>query len=275
MLDLYGGSTIGTNHLKTKDMLIGINNQDNHVIVNSENIKIGIVCDGCSSGENCEFGSFLGSKIIATLLMFELNGIESLTVEKMNEILQKIQKKLLYHLEMMTEFVGYKPLFFTILGVVILKEKTFIFGCGDGVYGLREVGKDLAITVLDQNNKPTYVAYNILFETNHVISVKECVNTEDLECMFIGSDGIHDFIKKQGVCLPGKISHVMDIEDFISDCKYKQNRTIDAYLKRLNLDCTIDNVYHPGLLPDDTTIIIGRIANEGKMQKQDDNSQSQ
>ncbi len=81
----------------------------------------------------------------------------------------------------------------------------------------------------------------------------------------VGTDGVTDLIDHSDKCLPGKPVKLGDISQFWTDDRYYSNPEITNRLLRLANTSKVrfdpvtgDRTNIPGILPDDTTLIVGR-----------------
>ena len=121
---------------------------------------------------------------------------------------------------------------FTILGFVVTKEITFIFGCGDGLYVLNGEVKQFSF----ENNAPPYLIY-----PDTQLQQYECMPTAQLNSLLIATDGLEEWRQTK------------EISDFWEQDKYFKNS--DQVRRSLAIAQKKES-----LLKDDTTLITVRRA---------------
>lgn len=262
--ELVGGSVIGREHLR-----VGKNNQDAYGWDVSEAGAIAVVCDGCGSGIHSEVGAKLGARMIVETLHRTLKDGLSLEHE---EFWQTIQQKLLHQLQQLAEQLGGDRaqtvrdyLLFTIAGVVITPAITSVFTLGDGVIAVNDQVMQLGPFV---NNAPPYLAYGLLegnVSESLPLKALQVLPTKQVQSMLLGSDGVSDLMEVAAHSLPGRSDVVGDVAQFWQDERYFRNPDqVRRRLALINRDVTILNpqaqqcLRQPGLLPDDTTLIVIR-----------------
>ena len=90
MLKIISWTTIGRDHLKTQNVLIGKQNQDSVHHKTNNGLTVGVICDGCSEGVYNKFGSLISitreytdsSKFIDSNSNILLNGNEIFIINK-------------------------------------------------------------------------------------------------------------------------------------------------------------------------------------------------
>lgn len=148
---------------------------------------------------------------------------------------------------------------FTITGVVLLPDVVF-FGLGDGVTAINGDIWSWSFT----GNAPPYLGYQLL-DTDLApdelrIRVRHTIAPHELDSFLIGCDGVGDFQRVGNECrmLPGMAARVGPLSQFWSEDSYFTNpAAISRRLKVIARDWPLRDPEH-GLLPDDTTIIVGR-----------------
>ena len=269
MKDLFaivGGSVIGKEH-KSK----GRNNQDSYWITAGEKSLIGIGCDGCSSSLDSEVGAKLLSRYIAEHLRIWLDVA---CIKKHKKIINLIEELTIEYIKKTTEvFTDSREaldrmMLATIMGIVMTKEWTTVFSCGDGVFSVNGV-----VQIIDQQNYPLYLSYKVN-PKNYLIDEKKIsftalreIPTKDINSILIATDGVVDLIAKRDSTIKvlGKLEKVGDLKQFEQDSRYIKNSSL--LQKRLNLlnaerieiDWANQEVKrHKGVLSDDTTIILAK-----------------
>ncbi len=142
------------------------NCQDAEKIAAGPSIAIGISCDGCGEGDHSEMGAIsLANFGVSELVRFHHTGQYTPTM-----MVQSLFKSIVRYIDfqvMMTcrdmasvqiaHFIKHHWLA-TIMGMIIPnEEQKIVFWCGDGVYAFGD-----ETVILDQDNTPTYIAYNCI-----------------------------------------------------------------------------------------------------------------
>lgn len=278
----YGaGSVIGRKH-----KIDGLNRQDAFQIVQSPSRFVAVVTDGLSliigDGEeiptNSEFGATIGAHLIAKSV-----GELSLRVDSKREaevlvgrpFWQRIEDDVLAHLRTEALLFGgsfqeviEKYFMFTSLGALITPNISVFYAIGDGNFFIN--GERFQLGPFP-DNQPPYLAHRLSSGTRHDITnlqfkVIKSLPTQDLKTFLIGSDGINDLIAAEKMPMPGRTELVGPISQFWQNDRYFTNpAAVDLRLSMMNderqkveWDKRELNKF-PGLLPDDTTLITGRI----------------
>ena len=272
--EVAAGSIVGTDHLGDVQILLGKNNQDAYVVRNSPSAIVAIICDGCGSGKHSELGAQLGAASLAHHLS---NFSDDLLEDYLRTIvvhgtLNAARKDVLSELRVLAKSIGNslsetvnEYLLFTVIGVMITKNWTAIFSCGDGIFHLN--GETVELQP-EAGNQPAYLGYNLtgssLTDSNPSLlnfQVQRLLETKDVESIIIASDGAGMFPKIKDRNVPGKQESAGDLDQFFAD-KYFANP--DAIRRRLALLNTRRIRMNPegdgiavehGLLKDDTTIV--------------------
>lgn len=269
---LAAGSITGRNHLS-----MGKNNQDAVDSLITDQVVISVVCDGCGSCAHSEVGARLIARLTVTTIAHHLQA--ALTNDW-----AFIRYQLLTALQTIVATLGgdveqtVRNYFLcTIVGVIVTPEDTLLFSLGDGVILLNGRLVPLGMTA---NNTPPYLAYGLLewldAEQGSQAMAKKWAAMSQFQChdristlqvasILIGSDGVMDLIKVADQPLPGKSELVGQISQFWEDDRYFDNPDkIRRRLFLINRETTrLDSqtqhlVKYPGLLPDDTTLVVIR-----------------
>lgn len=259
--ELAGGSITGREHSR-----LGKNNQDAFAWYRSEDYLIAIVSDGCGSGAHSEVGAKLGVRLTITAIQQSLQEDDQSLNHEAGW--KRLQNRLLAQLQRFAEQLGgeleqtvQNYLLFTIVGGVITPEQTTLFALGDGVFVIN--GQVCHLGPFP-GNAPPYLAYGLLDQGGDAFQLKpvQQFSTSNLESLLIGSDGVDDLIQVAHQTLPGRSEPVGSITQFWQDDRYFHNS--DQVRRRLSMinreAIRLDNqtqqlLKHPGLLPDDTTLI--------------------
>lgn len=156
------GSVIGREHVR-----LGKNNQDGKnfgsVVIGEKTYYYGFVSDGCSAGNNSE----VGAKLIVAYLASEVRMMiaTGTTIENIPDSLFNRCVGYLRSIASLTcvgdpqqslDFIK-NHLLCTVIGFVMDDKKLIIFSAGDGVIVVND-----AVTNIDQNNTPKYLAYHLV-----------------------------------------------------------------------------------------------------------------
>lgn len=274
IFEAAGGSVMGRHHQRS-----GTNNQDAWQLTVDDAIAIAVVCDGCGSGRHSEVGAKLGAVLMKQVLYHQLSmaGVDG-EVGPDLRFWQGIQAQLLAQLELIALTLGdrtqlvrtiYDYLLFTIVGAIATPQWTQVFTLGDGVLVLN--GEVLALPKY-ANNAPPYVAYGLLggaianrSATELQFNVHRTMPTAAVESLLVGTDGVNALMAAADQPLPGREEAVGAIAQFWDDDRYFKNP--DRVRRRLALvnrtvthwhDSSQQRTLFPGLLNDDTTLIVWR-----------------
>ncbi len=207
---VVGGATQqGTTHIFDNS-----NNQDAVSLFLSDNLIIGIVCDGCTSTHDEIRNSYSNNEIGSKLISFNLSNIiqNYLSENKIydNGFLENIETSLLQRLatiidlqlandEKAKEIFIYDYLMTTILCFIITEKDFIVFSCGDGIIGindniqsLMENGTYLSSLLLPKCCPSAYV--NSEPPSGFVINYKG--NTSELQYILLATDGFTELIDK-------------------------------------------------------------------------------
>jgi hypothetical protein len=254
---LAGGSTIGRDH-----RMVPKNNQDSWSIWKYDNLTVGIVADGCGSGMHSEVGAKLGVQMLGVALRSEHQRYGQINWPR-------VQRNMLTQLDSVAQMMGddYRKIvesymLFTLLGVIIDNERATFFALGDGTIIIN--GEALSIGPF-QNNAPPYLGYGLLLdkltiEANAVALQPVCdLPIAQVASFLIATDGIDDVVRNDHGTLPGLGKPVGSIEQFWQNDRYFGNNPelLSRQLKLIGRDWPAVQP-QPGLLGDDTTIIVGR-----------------
>lgn len=155
MLQARVGQIIGRYHMQKQ-----LNNQDAFAASQYNGHMIGVVCDGCGSGDHSEVGAKLAAQYMHGQIVQMLNSDVPL-----DEIPPRLYENTLQFLSYL--ITGVQPqniphylshhLLFTVIGVIVNKDGGVMFNAGDGLCVI-----DDQIDNIDMNNKPPYMAYHLL-----------------------------------------------------------------------------------------------------------------
>lgn len=254
---LAAGSTIGRDHRRTVR-----NNQDGFAILDDGEVFVAVVTDGCGSGARSEVGSQFGARLIA-------ESIRDVYLSPRGLEWSLAERRILSHMDLMIRAMGgdyiatVKDYFlFTTIGVIADAQRTTFFIIGDG---LIMVNGEVALQPKYEGNEPPYIAYALLpeekvaidFDTLHLRPALS-LPTDEVRSFLIGSDGTDDLVRNEEKTRPGLPVPVGSISQFWEGDKFFANKVlVTRELGLLGRDWPHVNPV-PGILTDDTTLIVGR-----------------
>jgi hypothetical protein len=294
---MISGTVTGRDHMKSLAWKNGQDALCTFDLLDQSGIAIAVVSDGCGSGENSEVGAKLASRFVANRLFFYLpryiagvkkgggDPAEFRYFEDVRQDLLGWMRQIAYGLDP-NLYEGVRSHFlFTLMGFVVTPHHSFIFSIGDGVYALN--GKVTRLGPFDwgeKKNAPPYVGYGMFREGQYEadsklvsFQVNEAVPTESVSSILVGTDGVADFIDAGDRNMPslrgpkgedvklGPLSQFWEDDSFYVNPDGKPN--VDGIRRRLALanNSTPIPDWHnerlgqkPGLLPDDTTLVVIR-----------------
>jgi hypothetical protein len=253
---LASGSVIGRDH---RNINVHKNNQDGLAIVRNAQGTVAIVTDGCGSSPHSEVGALLGARLIAEAIRRET---ESCPADSINWI--HVQQDVLRTYELLTAKMGgsfstnvQQYFLFTVVGVLLADGWATFFALGDGVVVVN--GQLMQIGPYPEN-QPPYLGYDLLDGSGMVISIVQRIRLSHLEHFLIGTDGVMDLVNSAGKNLPGMQEPVGELSQFWENPRYFNPEKPDLLNRRLRMIARDwpKRDPEPGLLSDDTTLIVGR-----------------
>jgi hypothetical protein len=256
--ELATGSVIGRDH-----RLVQKNYQDGTCVIRRAECTIAVVTDGCGSSKHSEVGAQIGARIVAE------NISKEISTNGGNVNWRRVRFNTLVTLDMLAKQMGgrYQQtvmdyFLFTIVGVLLTDEQAVFFALGDGMVVINGVEMFLGDF---PDNAPPYIGYGLIGdilrvpEMEHVpIGVVAELDLAELDHFLIGSDGVEDLIDSYELNKPGTKQPVGGIEQFwTEDVVFANPELINRRLKLIARDWPKQNP-DPGLLPDDTTLVVGR-----------------
>ena len=270
---IAGGTITGRRHLGKGSLLVGRNNQDAHGWCSSNRLVAAVVCDGCSSGRASELGAQVGARLVLRALerAFDVEPpAEGGTASSFAATLEGVRRDVLDRLGVFAWELGdgalRDMLLFTVVGVVVTPAQTAVFSIGDGVYA---INGDLRRIGPFPDNAPPYLAYALLDEMPVVagseprVTIEECLPTDEVEALMIGTDGVLELAAAEGEPFPGREGRVGPLARLWSEERYFSNA--DALRRELAVLNSQSVVFDPeseilrwsgGLLQDDTTLVV-------------------
>jgi hypothetical protein len=268
--ELAGGSVAGTLHRKADKPL-----QDAFRWRLGTHSLVALVTDGCGSSPHSEVGARLGAWLFCEAIGARLDA--GLAVDD-PIVWQGARADVLAELGRLATAMGgtwidtiADHFLFTVMGAAITESSTAILGAGDGVYAING-----EVQVLDAGpeNRPAYVAYGLLPASNveAELAIHAVRPTAEIESILLGTDGVTDILAAEHRAVPGRDQPVGALRQFWRDDFLFANR--DGMRRRLAVlarehqtldwdERRIDRA--PGLLRDDTTVVVLRRAPAGDL----------
>jgi hypothetical protein len=262
--DIAAASVIGREHVRT-----GRNNQDSLHVCGEGDVLAAVVTDGCGSGAHSEVGAQLGARCVGRAVLSVLG--QGVPVEA-PAFLDRVRTEVLGFLSSLTSQLGTslvgEHLLFTVVGAVVTPRRTLVFSAGDGLWALN--GQVHALGPFP-NNAPPYLAYGLLPEGAVRLEQQALVPTDEVMVLMLGTDGAVDLGRLTEARVPESDEPVGPLSQYWTNERYFQNP--DALRRRLSLlgresvraDFTARRLVRtPGLLADDTTLIVLRRRGMGR-----------
>lgn len=260
------GSTIGRDH-----RLVPKNCQDAFYVNSRGPYTVCIVADGCGSGTHSEVGAHIGARLVGEAILAERGRVGSISEIRWDRVLTDVTSSLNVLARQMGESLSVVVndyLLFTIVGVVMDSAEARFFNLGDGVVLINDQQIELGPF---PGNQPPYLAYNLVGSTllsddSDALGFQKVatVPLAELNYFLIGTDGVLDLIRATGKSKPGSDDEVLPIQLFADDKCFTNEVLLSRRLQLVARDWhrrdpgTNQSVAEPGLLPDDTTMIVGK-----------------
>jgi serine/threonine protein phosphatase PrpC len=187
LFNIADANMIGKSHQR-----LMYNNQDAFDWKEKEGILVGVVCDGCGSHSHSEVGAKLGAKFITTYLINNYST-PGFSIAKLQAALEVFITKTARELSSDTTDAWRKVIedyfLFTIVGFIIDENGTTFFYQGDGSILYNNEWIDLST-----NNRPEYLAYNLLRESEN-LSFKSFHKSSPITNLLIATDGVQDILE--------------------------------------------------------------------------------
>lgn len=260
------GSVIGRDH-----RLVPKNCQDAYYVANRGTATVCIVTDGCGSGARSEVGAHIGARLTGEAVLSERARVGSISEIRWDRVLADVTSTLNVLARQMGDSLSAvvnEYLLFTVVGTVMDETDIGFFNLGDGVILINQQQIELGPF---PGNQPPYLAYNLVGSSLdsadpsalcfQVVDVRPLA---DVDYFLIGTDGAVDLIKAQGRPKPGLDVPVPVIQEFVDDKCFTNEVLLSRRLLLVARDWhrydpeTNQRVEEPGLLPDDTTMVVGK-----------------
>ncbi|MFA6594365.1 MAG: protein phosphatase 2C domain-containing protein [Candidatus Buchananbacteria bacterium] len=282
-LEVAAGSIIGRDHLGSGNVLLGKNNQDAFHICSDKKRVVAVICDGCGSQAHSEVGANEAARFISEKLYRLLTDqqtvnpsvnaslyvpafLEFLRQEMLTDINQRVKR--LSPNGGRTKTINDFYLF-TVIGAVVDDDGCKIFTLGDGCFALNGRFQQLGPFT---DNEPPYLAYGLTGTKSKAPDSRDWMFKIESNCpldsfshVLIGSDGVVKLEASAEKKVPGLKQPVGPLSQFWENDKYFGNPDeIRRYLALINRQYVTlgspirEIVREPGLLPDDTTLVVIR-----------------
>lgn len=278
LFEIAAGSVAGRNH-----QLAGKNSHDAFCCLFEEEAIIAVVSDGCGSGRHSEVGAKLGARLLAASIYENVKRLsQRISVDNFFLYWERVRQDVLAQLRVLTNAMGGSfsenitdYFLFTIVGAIITPRVTFIFSLGDGFIC---VNGEITQIGPFPGNEPPYLAYGLTGSSvidQHPellqFQVYPTLPTKSLQSLLLGTDGVKDLVAAANRRMPGKNELFGPLSQFWEkDSYFKNPDMVRRRLALANRDVTsLDSgsfslTKEPGLLPDDTTIVVIRRKNKGE-----------
>ncbi len=249
---LAGASVPGTDHTMPGQPTWK-NCQDAHFFASAGDISVGLVADGCGSGASSEVGAQLGAKMLGERLLFLAARTVSQGHNSFNRW-SELRSHVLGNIAVLAAQMGesaseaVKSYFlFSVVGFLVLPERTYIFYCGDGTYAVNGGVTNLGPF---ERNEPPYLAYGIADgdDSRSRFSVLEFA-TSDITSILVATDGIDHFPDFSSVTIATWVSQ---------NVVFTTKDILRRRLAVINCEKIVDGRLLGGPLKDDTSIVLAR-----------------
>lgn len=264
-----GGSTIGSEHaLHGKPG--SKNNQDAFHWAHGRNCSFAVICDGCSKGAHSEVGAKMTSRILSKIVVELADALLDVNPQAFGDenypFWERVEKLFLNDVLSITRMMGTSISetitdfwLCTVVGALITPYATHVVAVGDGAYDINGVFQKLEPGA---GNSPTYYAYQITGTTlalEHVnlihIRPQQVILTDQVNSLFLMSDGIEDLIASANLNMPGKANPIGPLSQFCDERFVLNPDNIRRRLALIGLETVRDLQIVASPLKDDTTIL--------------------
>jgi hypothetical protein len=238
--ELAAGTIVGRRHVGSGNLLVGRNNQDALIFRQNPNCMVACVADGCSSSPHAEVGARIGLRIIADCILnnhpFEdgcpfkegdWDFVRQQTLHRLHGIVESATGLNNSRDTRFASFV-FQHLQFTVVGIRITPQQTTVFSIGDGCYA---INGQLQHIPPFPDNAPAYLGCSLLDSFRDLdtrFQLRAVLSTDELQSVFIGTDGVAELEAKAQSNIPGKDRLVGPIEQFWIEDKYFGDEIHDA-----------------------------------------------
>jgi hypothetical protein len=275
LFEIAAGSVPGRDHLGRGNLLVGRNNQDAYAWSCRDESLVAVLCDGCGSSRHSDIGATLGARLLVAALGSSLASCSHESGPGLDAFvpatLERARLRMLAWLRALAIGMGgdlaqtvADYFLFTALGVLLTRERAFIVSIGDGVFA---VNGHITHLGPSPHNAPAYLAYPLCGAAPEAFrfQIRRSLPTAAVDSVLLGTDGVAHLIEAAGHSLPGRREPVGPLSQFWEVARYFHNP--DALRRRLALvnseHTRLDQeagelTREPGLLPDDTTLLVVR-----------------
>ena len=195
-------SVRGRDHLR-----VARNNQDAAAACVGDDVLVAVVTDGCSAGASSEVGARFAAAWLSRWVPRLVRANEPARVW-----IDDVSQSLLAALSPIARALSpsrrdlpasvHDFLLFSFVAIVVERERTVVFGAGDGLYAI-----DGASVVLDPGpqNAPAYISYALLedqvgggFATRERAILHCELATRDVRSVLVGTDGAAELVSPSG-----------------------------------------------------------------------------
>jgi len=264
---IAGASVIGTFHDSA-----GYNNQDAYDHISTPGYIVAVVSDGCGSGRFSEVGSRICTQVLVHLvpaLVIHARRVSWWVTEEdiPTWVMECCRQRLLELIragtvditddENVVKNLIYESYLFTVIGFYLSPNLSFAFHFGDGHIWIE--GEHTALGPFP-GNAPPYLAHQL--DANHPdagtcrqFSIVKL--PRDVTSIAIATDGIDDFLAKEGHTLPGRNDVIIpNIQNIWEDATwYDHPAQLQRFLAKAN-PITRPSLRALGMLSDDTTVVV-------------------
>ncbi len=289
--ELAHGSVVGRRHLGTGNNLVGMNNQD-AVSVRHDDALIALVADGCGSSPHSEIGARVGSALLSAVLLQQWRLVQQTLKSSGNgsdplsqSFWDRVEVNSIAALTTLAQSQALTPhefgkvvveqMLFTTLGFMLTQHGLWIFSPAgaDGVYALNG---DVTQLTPQEGNEPIYSMYrtipNRYADRNELLRMKvhHYLPLTEVQSVLVGSDGVGELIRAEGMKIPGKQEVVPALRAlWEGDRFFEDSAALTLLLRSINSESTRLETQHgkarltrePGLLMDDTSLVVVRRLN--------------
>jgi len=261
VFEVAAGTVAGRTHV-----LAGRPNQDAFSFRRAPFGLIGVVCDGCGSGAHSGIGATIGAHIVVEQAMAEMEAGADIDEAAMWE---RVGARTIAALSAVARSMGAREartaaefFLFTVLGVAVSRRRAAVFGAGDGMFA---VGEERVVLGPYPGNAPPYLGYGLTSD-GPPLSVHRSLAVEAFDSALVGTDGAADAGSLEGTPRPGGRGELVgNLREFWTNDRYFRNEdAISRTLRLLNREvqrplwAARRLEREPGLLDDDTTILVVR-----------------
>jgi hypothetical protein len=198
---MNSASIIGVNHIWDRS-----NRQDFVITAEKNGYLYGVVCDGCGSGSNSEFGACLiGNALLHRLMtyggIYLEEGKMSLICTSIQANLKSTLEAIMFHVLAVESNSATKVKFIEnqLLSTFLFfiadngNGKVIVGSCGDGI-----IITDNDIRVIDQSDMPHYIAYDLVPKDRLMIQAHDLTGVTasllEVKKVVIATDGVQPLL---------------------------------------------------------------------------------